>query len=426
MTTSQVAPASTCRTSVRGRSHWLLALAALSVCCLLPTSARGQAGLLVPTSTGRPDAAVLSLREMIVEAAVARGHARVSVRQVFLNRTGTAQEGTYRFRLPLAATVSDFAVWDGLVRVPGVILEKQRARAIYRELTMQRVDPGLLQQGEEDEAGTPGALPSSRPSGGAAFSARISPVPPWATKRVELQFQQETPIISGRGELRLSLRPGEGEPPVAGRMVIRVRVEDGEPLVDAAALALRHDGNDLVLDASDLRLERDLVVRWQPRAGRDPLRLAAFRNPKGVLPDGLALAPWERPSEIPPERDGFFLLEALPPLGAATARQTKAERPPVSLAIVFDTSLSHRWSGLELAYGQLVRVLDALSPQDRFALVCFDAQPALLAAPGPATPERRRDALKALRARPLAPGSDAVAAVAQARRAIGDGAGSCC
>ena len=62
--------------------------------------ARAQAGLLVPTSTGRPDPAVLSLREMAVDVGIARGYARVNVRQVFENHTGTVQEGTTgsRFR----------------------------------------------------------------------------------------------------------------------------------------------------------------------------------------------------------------------------------------------------------------------------------------------------------------------------------------
>ena len=153
----------------------------------------------MPTSSGRPDASVLALREMAVDVGLARGYARVNVRQVFENRTGVVQEGTYRFRLPPSAAVGDFAVWDGLVRVPGVILEKQRARAIYGELTRQRIDPGLLQQGEEDEG--------IRPSGGAAFSARVAPIPPWATKRVELQFQQEVPFRESRAEFRLALRP---------------------------------------------------------------------------------------------------------------------------------------------------------------------------------------------------------------------------
>jgi Ca-activated chloride channel homolog len=382
---------------------------------LLPDAARGQAGLLVPTSTGRPDASVLALRDMRIEASIARGHARVNVRQVFENRTGSVQEGTYRFRLPPSASVSDFAVWDGLVRVPGVILEKQRARAIYRELTMQRIDPGLLQQGEEDDSG--GGASSSRPSGGATFSARVSPIPGWATKRLELQFQQEAGVVSGSGEFRLALRPLEGDPLVATHLAVRVRVEDTQVAAnDGSGLPLTASGGDLVFEGSDVRLDRDLVVRFEPRHGA-AVRLSAFRNPKGTLPDGLALAPWERPSEIPPEKDGFFLLEMLPP--AAPASEAAPVRPAVSVAIVFDTSLSHRWTGLETAYTQLVRTLDALSPRDRFTLVAFDRRAAVLAAAGPATPERRTQALTALRERPLSPGSDVVAAVAEAARAVG-------
>ena len=380
-----------------------------------PPPARAQAGLLVPTRTGRPDASVLSIREMRIEAEIARGHARFGIRQVFENRTGTVQEGTYRFRLPAGATVSDFAVWDGLVRVPGVILEKRRARGIYQELTTQRIDPGLLQQGEEDE----GAGASS----GAAFSARVSPVPAWATKRVELQLQQEARVVSGRGEMRLALKPAEGEPPVAGHLVVRVRLDDAAPVEEADGLPLRRDGDFLVFEGQDVRLDRDLVVRFRPRESEGPLRLTAFRNPAGTLPEGLALAPWERASDIPPEKDGFFLLEMRPPAPPAVAAASEAAaRPPVTLALVFDTSLSVRWSSLETGYARLVRALDALTLRDRFVLVAFDRKPAILIAAGPATPERRRDALAALRERPLAPGSDVVAAVAEARRAAGDGA----
>src|SRR6185436_2754894 len=115
-----------------------------------------------------------------------------------------------------------------------------------------------------------------------------------------------------------------------------------------------------------------------------PLRLSAFRNPEGSLPDGIALAPWERPSDVPPEKDGFFLLEALPPgetgntgleEGAAETAAPDPARAPVKLAVLFDTSLSHRWSGLESAYAAVVRVLRSLRPDDRFALISFDRRP---------------------------------------------------
>jgi len=378
---------------------------------LVARFAHAQAGLLVPTSKGRPDAAVLALREMAVEVGLSRGYARVNVRQVFENRTALVQEGTYRFRLPASASVGDFAVWDELVRVPGVILEKKRARAIYDELTRQRIDPGLLQQGEEEEG--------TRPSGGATFAAKVAPIPPWSTKRVELQFQQEVPFRESQGEFRLALRPETGERPVAGTLSLRVRVDDGQVLPAPDGFALKANGSDLVFEGSDVRLERDLVVRLGPR-GVPEMRLSAFRNPEGTLPDGLALAPWERPAEIPPERDGFFLLEMMPRGAGPRAEARAAERPPVTLAVVFDTSLSSRWSGLEIAYARLVRTLQSLTPRDRFALVAFDRTPDPGATLAAATPENVARALESLRARPLRPGSDVAQALLAARLLAGD------
>ncbi len=389
------------------------------------TLARSQAGLLVPARSGRPDASILSLREMTVDVGIARGYARVNVRQVFENHTDLAQEGTYRFALPPSAAVGDFAVWDGFVRIPGVILEKQRARSIYRQLTTQRIDPGLLQQGEEEdrEPGAAGGSAASRPSGGALFSVTVAPIPARGTKRLELQFQQEVPFGQGEGEFRLGMRPPEGEPGVARRLEVHVRLDDREGTAGAGALPLAADGRALSFAGADVRLDRDLVVRLRPQ-GVPPLALTAFRSPDGRLLDGLALAPWERPSEIPPEKDGFFLLEAFPTAPAAPVAASPAAqpRPAVSLAVLFDTSLSHRWAGLEASYARLLRVLDALRPDDRIVLVPFDREPATAGATlQPATRPAIDAALAALRQRPLAPGTDVPRAVAAARRLVGDG-----
>jgi Ca-activated chloride channel family protein len=380
------------------------------------TAAWPQAGLLVPTSSGRPDAAVLSLREMQVDVGIARGYARVNVRQVFENHTDAIQEGTYRFRLPPSAAIGDFAVWDDLVRIPGVILEKARARAIYRELTTQRIDPGLLQQGEEDEG-------STRPSGGAAFAARVAPIPARATKRLEIQFQQEVPRVAGRGEFRLTLRPPDGEPPVAGQLTVRVVVEDDVAASPAEGLPLAPASGALGFSGQKVRLDRDLVVTLTPR---DPavLRLSAFRHREGALPDGLALAPWERASEFAPEPDGFFLLEFHPPTSGAAGESKHPAAPtraPVTLGILFDTSLSHRFAGLEESYAQLVRILGALDSRDRFVLVPFDKAPASGGALAPATPDAIEQALTSLRQRPLSPGTDVPSALAEARRVVGEG-----
>ncbi len=387
-------------------------------------TARAQAGLLVPTSTGRPDAQVLSLRDMEIEIGLARGYARVNVRQVFENHTDAVQEGTYRFALPPSAALGDFAIWDGLQRIPGVILEKQRARSIYRQLTAQKVDPGLLQQGEEEDRSPREGAPSARPSGGALFSVTVSPIPPHATKRLELQFQQEVPFIESKGEFRLVLRPPDGEAPVARHLLVRVKLEDGSFEAVPSGLPLAVEAEGARFSGSDVALDRDLIFRVRPTR-EEALKLTAFRNTEGALPDGLALAPWERPSEIPPEKDGFFLLEATPPMGvtASSAPVKSSEGPKraaVTLAILFDTSLGHRWGGLETAYAQLVRVLGSLDASDQFALIPYDRQPASEPQLGRATPQAIEAALSALRGRALGPGENLPSAISAARKLLGD------
>ncbi|MDR1841501.1 MAG: VIT and VWA domain-containing protein [Holophagales bacterium] len=379
----------------------------LMVCPFL----RGQAGLLIPSGIGRPDSRVLSLREMKIDVSIARGYARVNVVQVFENHTSGIQEGTYRFALPPSATVGDFAVWDGLQRIPGVILEKSRARSVYQEVTRQMIDPGLLQQGDEDDGTGPGAH--------SLFSVTIAPIPAMGTKRLELQFQQEVPYITSMGEFRLQLRPPTGEPPTAAYFTVNVNLGDCKYEAMRQGIPLTKKQNKLTFAAENFKLDTDLQFRVIPES-LTLLRLSAFRNPEGRLPDGLALAPWERPSEIPPERDGFFLLEAMPAdnsKAAPAGSKARKTRPAQALAILFETSLSHRWDGLETAYGHLVRLLGALEPDDQFLLMPFDAK----ITDGhlrPATPKDVEEALNVLRQRPLAPGSNIVQAISAAKRAL--------
>ena len=127
----------------------------------------GDVGVLIPSGSSAPDPAILSLDQMAVDIRIDNGDARVSIRQVFASHRGGVLEGEYLFSMPSRATVSDFAVWDGVTRIPGVILERRRAEEIYESLKQQQIDPGLLQQGER---GTEGASEATRTS---AFSARI-------------------------------------------------------------------------------------------------------------------------------------------------------------------------------------------------------------------------------------------------------------
>ena len=105
---------------------------------------------------------------MAVDIRIDNQDARVAIRQVFASHRPNVLEGEYLFSMPSRATLSDFAVWDGVVRIPGVILERRRAEELYESLKQQQIDPGLLQQGER---GTEGASEATRTS---VFSARIA------------------------------------------------------------------------------------------------------------------------------------------------------------------------------------------------------------------------------------------------------------
>ena len=153
---------------------------ALVAALLAPIPLLGDVGVLIPSGKSAPDPAILSLDQMAIDIRIDNGDARVSIRQIFASHLGGVLEGEYLFSMPSRATVSDFAVWDGVTRIPGVILERRRAEEIYERLMQQQIDPGLLQQGER---GTEGAAEATRTS---AFSARIVPIPGYGTKRLEM------------------------------------------------------------------------------------------------------------------------------------------------------------------------------------------------------------------------------------------------
>jgi Ca-activated chloride channel family protein len=246
---------------------------------------------------------------------------------------------------------------------------------------------------------------------------KVAPIPAWGTKRLEMQYQEEVPWADGVGELRIPLRPGEGEPTNAGSLEVAVTVEDGT-FLDAppSALPLAVSGRTARFSGSAVPLAKDVVVRLRA-ASSTPLAFSAFRSPDGKLPDGLALAPWERLSDVPPEKDGFFLLEHRPvnaeaPGGAAPAA---ARRAPLSVAVLFDTSLSTRWGSLETGWAFLNRLLSRLGPADRLVVVPFDRAPAPDPAGLAAATDAAKDAaLSYLRSRLLGPGTETAIAVSAA------------
>src|SRR5215217_4585199 len=124
-------------------------------------------------------------------------------------------EGNYTFSLPARSLISDFAVWDGVTRIPGVILERRRAEEIYAEAKAQVIDPGLLQQGERD-------VNEARRT--TVFSAHIVPIPAFGTKRVEMEYQERIPVQRLQSLFAIPLRPDAYRATVVGQLKIEVEL----------------------------------------------------------------------------------------------------------------------------------------------------------------------------------------------------------
>ena len=203
-------------------------LGILLLLLLAPSPAFSDGGVLIPRDKSQPDPAILSLEEMEITVEIDNGDARVFVRQIFANHTAGIQEGNYVFALPSRATVSDFAVWDGPVRIPAVILERKRAGEIYNELKQQSIDPGLLQMGER------GAEEAKR---SAIFSARIVPIPAYGTKRLEFEYYETIPVENLKSYFAIPLRPDAYHAQMARHLRINFELRSAHALTNFQAPA---------------------------------------------------------------------------------------------------------------------------------------------------------------------------------------------
>src|SRR5580693_3327674 len=334
----------------------------------------GDAGILIPRDKQQPNAAILSLEEMEITVLVDNGDARVFVRQVFANHTAAIEEGNYIFALPSHATISDFATWDGPVRLPAVILERKRAEEIYNQLKQQSIDPGLLQMGER------GSEEAKRTS---VFSARIVPIAAYGTKRLEIEYHESIPVENLRSYFAIPLRPDAYQAQAARHLKINFELRTAHPIRNFQAPAkmfpmqLDQNTSHLVkghFEGQNVSLTEDFVATFDlDRAGTDTLQVITHRNPISAQPSPTETAPIRSNNE-----PGFFAAETL--LGSGKSRSSasgdtaKDAGGSKTLIILLDTSLSMQWEKLERSYQALETLLRTLKPDDKFNLILFNSQ----------------------------------------------------
>jgi Ca-activated chloride channel family protein len=330
----------------------------------------GDAGVLIPRDKAQPDPLILSLEEMEITIRIDNSDARIFVKQIFANHTAGIQEGNYIFALNSHAVVSDFATWDGPVRIPAVILERKRAEEIYNELKQQAIDPGLLQMGERT---------ASEARHTSTFSARIVPIPAYGTKRLEFEYHESIPVESFKSYFGIGLKPEAYHSQTARHLSIHFELRSEHPIRDfklgstVYPLKISQQNAHLVtgeFSGENVALTQDFSVQYElDQAAGDSLHVLTYRNPDSGQPD---------PTEISPQRSanepGFAEVEALLANKKAAAPAGATARPPHNVIVLFDDSLSMQWDKLERSYEAMQKVLHSLSADDHFNLLMFNSK----------------------------------------------------
>ncbi len=344
----------------------------------------GDAGVLIPRDKAQPDPAVLSLEEMEITVRIDNSDARVFVKQIFANHTGHIEEGNYIFALNSHAVVSDFATWDGPVRIPAVILERKRAEEIYNQLKQQSIDPGLLQMGER----TAGEARHT-----STFSARIVPIPAYGTKRLEFEYHESIPVESFKSYFGIGLKPEAYHSQTARHLTIHFELRSEHPIRDFKLgstiypLKISRQNDHQVIGeftGEDVDLTQDFSVQYELNSSSaDSLRVLTYRNPDSGQPNPTEMSPPGSPdraafaragvAERSTNEPGFAEIETLL-ANQQLSSPGAAAHPPRNVIVLFDNSLSMQWDKLERSYEAMQKVLHSLAGNDQFNLIMFNSR----------------------------------------------------
>ena len=372
---------------------------------LFPIAARAQSGVIIPSSTEKPDPAVLSLDEMSVNVLIDNQYARVRVVQIFGNHTDRVQEGRYVFLIPTTASISDFAVWDGDIRIPGVILEHRRAEEIYKDLALQSIDPGLLKQEGDDTANT-------------AFTVQVAPIPAYGTKRLELEYTELLSVDNLESYFSFPFKPSAYGTQSVGHLEIRLQLTSRVAMTDLAvkskAYTLSFIENSAqyksaTFTANDVQLSEDFSFSYGLNVKGTAFEFLAYRAPERITADEL-----RDPRLAEREPDGYFEAGAVFN-EAGRAPGDTSPPPPRSILVMLDTSLSMQFEKLDRGYEAAEGLLRSLTPQDSFNLMLFNDDVAVFSNnPVEARPDQIERALAFIKSSYLSGGTDTGAALDRA------------
>lgn len=331
-----------------------------------PKISFADAGVLIATNAPAGSNELLSIKRMSLDISIRNNHATVRLVQVFENHTRADLEGRYIFRVPDEAMVSKFAIWEDGLRIPGIILERKKAREIYDELTSRKIDPGLL------EAGRNGGDDEVEAN---AFTVKVYPIPAFGTKRLEISYDMDIPIVGLESHFVFPLKPDLYSRQSAREFDVKIMLDPGFDLdefkLDAASMAFKADENekDGVISrsfkASDFSFTEDLAFTWKVKTDKDvSLNFKTYRDP-----DYSRLDTSPGGGKVYTDKFGYFIANAQFNLDSK-----RGSDMPRDVLVLFDLSISMQYEKLDTAWEALSYFLEGLSKSKttRLKLITFN------------------------------------------------------
>jgi len=323
----------------------------ISICFAAFAVAQAQ-GVIVPGPCERcprpprpfPLPRSLPIASIKIDTKIQLQVATTHVEQVFRNDTDAMMEGTYLFPIPEAASIAEFAIWDGNRRLVGEVRSREEARRIYDEIVRRQRDPGLLEYAGKD-----------------LFQASIFPILPHSDKKLEITYTQVVHAESGTVAYRYPLGTGRQITPI-GSVAGRVEVESKDPLRNVYSPT--H-----VIDVKRNN-DRRSVVSFETEKGKE---LQDFQLFYTISKEdfGLTLLTHREAG-----RDGYFLMMISP-----KDDWSEQEYSAKDVVFVVDTSGSMAEEGkMEKARSALLYGIRILRPQDRFNVISFAGEEHLMEA----------------------------------------------
>jgi len=146
------------------------------------------AGLLTPSGRSLP---ALLLKEHHVCVTVEDGYVITRIDQSFFNPNSMDLEALYTFPVPETASVAEFSLWIDGKKVPGEVVEKEKAKEIYEEEKAAGHETGLTEKNELN-----------------SFEIKVFPVKANDTTRMRLVYIQPVTVDTGMGRYVYPLESG--------------------------------------------------------------------------------------------------------------------------------------------------------------------------------------------------------------------------